>query len=153
MPRVEEVVSADGTHVRRKPIAGDVRWDGTSWRRWSGRRWTRALYSLHPELLTDPCPFQQQPPVAAKRRHRALSLAVEDQVAANAAVVIFDGPSGVVLAYRRPVSHFFHGVMTLLTGGLWAVVWLAFALGRREDRVRLEADQWGNVWGRPVAAA
>jgi hypothetical protein len=82
-----------------------------------------------------------------------LSLAVEDQVAANAATVIHDGPSGVVLAYRRPVSHVFHAVMTLLTGGLWAVVWLALALGRREDRVRLEADQWGNVWAQPVAAA
>jgi len=151
--RVEEVVSADGTSVRRKPIAGDMRWDGTSWKRWSGRRWTRAAYSLHPELLTDPGSFQQRPPITEKRRHRALSLAVEDQVAANAATVVLDGPSGVVLAYRRPVSHFLHAVMTLLTGGLWAVVWLALALGAREDRVRLEADLWGNVWARPVAAA
>jgi hypothetical protein len=153
MPRVQEIVSADGTHVRRKPIAGDLRWDGTSWQRWSGRQWTRAAYALHPELLTYPGPFQQQPPVPERRRHRALSLAVEDHVAANAATVILDGPSGVVLAYRRPVSHFFHAVMTLLTGGLWAVVGLAFALGKREDRVRLEADAWGNVWARPVAAA
>ena len=82
-----------------------------------------------------------------------MSLAVEDQVAASAATVILRGPSGAVLAYRRPVPHAFHGVMTLVTGGLWAVVWLALALGKREDRVRLEADEWGNVWARPVAAA
>ena len=152
MPRIQEVVSADGAYARRKPMAGDLHWDGTSWKRWSGRQWTRAAYSLHPELLTDPCPLQQHPPVAESRRHRVLSLAVEDQVAANAATVILDGPSGVVLAYRRPVSHFSHAVMTLLTGGLWGAVWLGLALGNREDRVRLEADQWGNVWARPVAA-
>ena len=153
MPKVQEVVNADGARVRRQPIAGDLRWDGTSWKRWDGGRWTRAAYSLHPELLSDPGPLHQRPPVADQRRRRALSLAVEDQVAAHAATVVHDGPSGVVLAYRRPVSHFFHAVMTLLTGGLWAVVWLALALGKREDRVRLEADQWGNVWPRPVAAA
>jgi hypothetical protein len=130
-----------------------MRWDGTEWKRWSGRRWTRAAYSLHPELLTDPVRLQEPPPVTEERRHRALALAVEDQVAAQGAFVILEGPSGVVLAYRRPVAHLFHAVMTLLTGGLWIVVWLALALGRREDRVRLEADQWGNVWAQAVATA
>ena len=82
-----------------------------------------------------------------------MALGVEDQVTTNRATVVFDGPSGVVLAYRRPISHLFHAAMTLVTGGLWSVVWLALALGRREDRVRLEADRWGNVWARPVAGA
>ncbi len=59
----------------------------------------------------------------------------------------------MVLAYPRRVSHGMHAGLTLLTGGLWAVVWLALALGRREDRVRLEADAWGNVWVGLVASA
>jgi hypothetical protein len=129
-----------------------MRWDGTAWERWSGRGWTRAEYSLHPEMLTDPAPFHQQPSIEKKRRLRALSLAVEDEVASNGASVILNGPSGVVLAYRRSVSHLLHAFLTLITGGLWGFVWLACVLGSREDRLLLEVDRWGHVWARPVAA-
>lgn len=152
VPRSHEVISTDGHVVRRKPRAGDMRWDGTTWLRWSGRRWTRAAYSLHPESLRNPDALHGRPPIQEQSRRRALALAVDDQVATNAATVVLDGPSGVVLGYRRPVAHFFHALMTLVTGGLWAVVWLAIALGRREDRVRLEVDEWGNVWPQPVAS-
>lgn len=78
---------------------------------------------------------------------------MEDQVTSNRATVVFDGPNGVVLAYRRSVSHLFHALMTIVTAGLWAVIWLALVLGSREDRVRLEADDWGNVWARRVPGA
>jgi hypothetical protein len=61
VPKVQDVVNDDGTAVRRKPVGGDLRWDGTSWQRWSGRRWARAAYSLHPEVLTNPAPFYQRP--------------------------------------------------------------------------------------------
>jgi hypothetical protein len=33
------------------------------------------------------------------------------------------------------VSHVFHAVATLLTGGLWAIVWIAVAVNRKYDRV------------------
>ena len=87
-----------------------------------------------------------------ERRGRALSEAVEDQVVTNGATVVLDGPGGVVLAYRRPVAHGLHAVLTLVTG-VWAVVWVGIALGRSEDRIRLEVDPWGNVWARRVASA
>lgn len=153
MPRVHEIVEPSGAVVRRAPRLGDLRWDGTVWRRWSGRRWLTAAYSLHPERLDVPERFDLYPPVAPEARTRALARAVEDQVATKAASVVFDGPSGVVLGYKRPISHIFHAVMTLLTGGLWALVWLALVLGRSEDRIQLEIDRWGNVWARQVAAA
>ena len=151
MPSVQEVVDGHGTTVRRKPVAGDLRWDGELWRRWSGRRWARAAYSLRPEQLTDVTPFYRGSQLDEARRDRVLALAVEDQVASNAGTVIYEGPSGVVLAYRRPISHFFHAGLTVFTGGLWGVVWIAAVLSRHEDRIRLEADRWGNVWARPIA--
>ena len=145
------MVAADGTAVRRKPVVGDLHWDGAVWRRWSGRRWTQAAYSLDPDRLEEPARLDTATPVGEDRRRRALALAVEDQVVSNGATVVLDGPHGVVLGYPRAVSHVLHALMTLVTAGVWIVVWLALALGRGQRRVRLEADDWGNVWARPVA--
>lgn len=142
---------ADGSVVRRKPVIGDVRWDGKLWRRWSGRRWTRAAYSIHPDRLKSPARLDAEAPIDAAGRERVLALAVEDQVVANGATVILKGPHGVVLGYPRTVAHVAHAIMTFFTGGLWVVVWIAVSLGHREDRIRLEADDWGNVWSRSVA--
>ena len=129
-----------------------MRWDGRAWRRWSGRRWTLAAYSLRPGRLRQPSHLRNDPGIDAETRRQALMLAVEDQVAGNRASVVLDGPNGVVLGYRRPVAHGFHAVMTLLTGGLWLLVWAA-AMSRRQRRIRLEVDDWGNVWARPLASA
>ena len=152
MTRTIEIAGPDGTRVRRRPIVGDLRWDGRVWQRWSGRRWSRAAYSLHPERLLRPTSFDEDPAIDRPGQARALALAVEHQVATNGASVVHDGPSGVVLAYRRPVSHVAHALLTLLTAGLWGIVWIVMALSRAEDRVLLEVDRWGNVWARPVAA-
>ena len=75
---------------------------------------------------------------------------MDDQVSTNRASVVFAGRTGVVLAYLRPVSHGAHAFMTVITGGLWAIVWIPMAVSRRENRVRLEVDDWGNVWAVPV---
>lgn len=153
MARAQEIVEPTGEVVRRKPVVADLRWDGTVWRRWSGRNWAVAAYSLHPDRLKLSTRFDHQAAIDAESRHRVLALAAEHQVTTNRATVVFDGPNGVVLGFRRPVAHLFHALMTIVTGGLWAIVWLALALGRREDRVCLEADSWGNVWARPVTGA
>jgi hypothetical protein len=72
-----------------------------------------------------PCDASRSVATCAGTAHpAALERPVVDQVAANAANVILDGHSGVVLGYRSSVSHLGHALMTLLTGGLWAVVWL-----------------------------
>jgi|RhiMethySRZTD1v2_1073278.scaffolds.fasta_scaffold610658_3 hypothetical protein len=153
MVRVQEVVAPSGGVVRRKPRHGDYLWDGEVWLRWSGRRWARAAYSLHPDQLLSPERIDEHRPIDVERGRRALSRAVADQVASNKARVVHDGPSGAILGYERPVSHVFHAVMTLITAGLWGVVWLALTLRRREDRVRYDIDPWGNVWATPVPAA
>jgi hypothetical protein len=151
--KVQDVIRPDGKAVTAKPEPGDLRWDGKVWQRWSGRRWSAAAYSLHREWLRSPVPLTQRPAVGAGTQEKALALAVEREVTDNGATVVLDGPHGVVLGYARRVSHVLHAILTVLTGGLWAVVWLAAVLGRREDRVRLEVDAWGNVWATPAAPA
>ena len=138
---------------RPKPVLGERAWDGTRWRRWSGRRWASAVYSLNAQRLKVATPLELDPRLDDARRAHALASAGEHQVSTNTATVLFEGPHGTVLAYRRRVSHGFHAVMTLFTGGLWAVVWLAVFLGRGEDRIRLEVDAWGNVWASRVTGA
>ena len=108
------------------------------------------LLALRQSRLQDPTPFGSSDEFDDAKRQRALASAVEDQVATNRAYVLYDGPTGVLLAYRRQVSHLLHGFLTFLTGGLWVVVWIALALGGGEDRVLLDVDAWGNVWARRV---
>src|SRR5207244_4318991 len=81
--RATEVIDARGVLVRREPRPGDLRWDGDVWMRWSGRRWTRALYALRPDRLRNPARFAHEDAVTPERRAKALALAVEDQVATH----------------------------------------------------------------------
>lgn len=134
------------TPIRARPVAGDLLWDGRRWRRRTGRRWAAAAYSLHPEHLRSPLRPDERPEIGPDARLRVLRQASEHQVVTNAATVIHDGPTGIVLSYRRPVAHLVHGLLTAVTAGLWAIVWLIAVLDRREDRVLLEADAWGHVW-------
>ncbi len=154
MAKVESAVAPDGTVARRRAVSGDLRYDDGDgeWQRWNGRRWANAAYSFDPARLKDPTPLDRDPSIPEARRERALTLAVEDEVATKRAAVVFTGPTGVVLAYQRPISHFLHAVLTLLTGGIWGFVWVALVLARRETRTRLEVDAWGHVWARPVAS-
>lgn len=138
---------------RSKPEPGTLSWNGKVWRRWDGRRWRHALYSRHPDRLVRPEGFDREPQLSKSSRDRVLALAVEDQVATHAATVVHHGPNGVVLGYRRPTSNGLHAVLTVLTLGTWAIVWLAVAVGRREDRLLLEIDPWGNVWAKRVRSA
>jgi hypothetical protein len=146
MAREQDVLDLRGALVRRKPQVGDLRWDQDEWRRWNGRRWIRAVASVRPARLKNPTRFADEDVVDDERRARILAYAVEDQVSENGAHVVYEGPRGVVVGYRRHVSHVLHAVLTVITSGLWALVWLAAVAGRREDRFRLEVDSWGNVW-------
>jgi hypothetical protein len=149
----QEVVGPDGVVERRTPVPGDLHWDGTLWERYDGRRWRHAEYSLRPDRLRSASPLHDDPPIDEAARSRALALAVEDEVATAGATVVHDGPSGVVLSHRPSVSHGLHALLTLLTAGLWAVVWLYITFTNRDERVRFEVDGWGNVWTRPVTSA
>lgn len=128
-----------------------MRWDGDSWRRWSGRRWARPVYSLQPRVLVR----RDGPATWARldqdRLDHGIRLAVEDQVTRNAARVDHEGPHGVLLAYKVRVSHGLHLVLTILTGGLWGFVWIGVALSSGYDRVRLETDPYGHVWAVPLS--
>jgi len=128
---------------------GTYRWHRGRWRRWSGRRWAKACYSAYPERLEKHRDWATYPELPEAKRERLLEIAVDIEVLAGATVV-HRSRAGVVLAQKEKVNHLGHGLLTLLTGGVWGFVWVAICLTRKELRYRLEVDPWGNIW--PVAA-
>src|SRR5689334_12705488 len=121
--RSQEVVDAAGATVQRVPLPGDLRWNGEEWRRYDGLRWKGATASVRPDRLRNPARFTDEDAISPERQERALALAVEDQVAQYGAHVVFEGPTGTIIGFRRKVSHVLHAVLTVLTSGLWAIVW------------------------------
>jgi hypothetical protein len=152
MVRAQDIVRADGEVVHRKPVEGDMRWDGRVWRRWTGRRWSTAAYSVDPGQLRSRERPDSGPAVPDEIARRALARAVEDQVTAHGATVLFENEGRVVLGYRRPVPHLLLAVVTVLTAGLGAILWVLAAIVPRQDRVQLTVDDWGHVWPKRVAS-
>lgn len=126
---------------------GELRWHERKrvWQRWSGRSWRRAEYSVDSASLRSPVPFERRTPLDPGRITSSFTQALAAEELRGATVVRQE-PRFAILSYRRRVSHGAHAVMTILTGGLWGIVWIVAAIARRDDRARLDIDSWGHVW-------
>lgn len=49
-----------------------------------------------------------------------------------------------VMLQGKPVNHVLHLLLTALTLGVWAVVWIAMVLLGGEKRELIQVDEWGN---------
>ncbi|MFC7497292.1 MULTISPECIES: hypothetical protein [unclassified Nocardioides] len=130
---------------------GDLGWNGERWRRWDGKRWIAATYSLQPALLHGAAQPSTWPTLPAERLERGLALAVERQVVDQGGTVVLEGPHGPVLGYRSRVNHFLHALLTVVTMGIWAFFWLLSVLDRGQDRLQIQIDEWGHVWAHRAA--
>ena len=45
----------------------------------------------------------------------------------------------------KPVNHILHLILTLVTFGLWAIIWIILVLTGGEKRRTITVDEWGNV--------
>ena len=50
-----------------------------------------------------------------------------------------------VLVHGHPVNHILHLIITLITLGVWVIVWIALILFGGEKREIVEVDEWGNA--------
>jgi hypothetical protein len=41
--------------------------------------------------------------------------------------------------------HVIHFLLTLLTFGVWVIIWILYAMSRHEDRVTVSIDPHGNL--------
>ncbi|WP_345528757.1 hypothetical protein [Nocardioides endophyticus] len=133
-------------------VVGDLAWYGERWQRWDGKKWKAALYSLQPDVLRAQAAPPTWPELPAHRLDRVLALAVERHVMDHGGTVIHEGPHGPVLGYPKTVNHLLYAVLTVLTFGIGAFFWLLAVLERREERIQLQVDKWGHVWGQRGAS-
>ena len=133
------------------PEVGELQWQAMrrEWRRWSGKDWVPALYSRDAAALKREDAFEQ-PRVESARRQKLLMQAVSAETLRGGTPVLQDN-FATVMAYKRPVQHWFYLLLTLLTAGLGGILWIIAVLTRAEDRVRMDVDDWGNVWASEVS--
>lgn len=55
----------------------------------------------------------------------------------------------VVLYKEKRIGWFWNLILTLITGGLWAIVWIIRIINRKTYQVVINVDEYGNLT-RPV---
>ena len=52
------------------------------------------------------------------------------------------GFQAVLVTENRP-NHLIHLILTILTGGLWALIWIFVVLSKKDRREILQVDEYG----------
>ena len=77
-------------------------------------------------------------------RKEALGRAVHTQVAQGARVESQGDYQAILVKGHRP-NHMLHLILTLVTLGLWAFVWIGVVAFGGESRMSVGVDEWGNT--------
>jgi hypothetical protein len=81
-----------------------------------------------------------------EERKAALARAVANEVRGGWHVQSQTDYQAVLLKPGTKVNHVLHLILTLVTLGLWAIVWIVVALThKREHRAVIDVDAYGNV--------
>lgn len=115
--------------------AGRQRW-------WDGARWTERYA---PATSPAQAVAVQQHGVAPLDYRRArLTESISGSVR-NGWRVEAQGEDYAVIVYGNRPNHILHLILTLVTAGLWGIVWICVAIGSGEKRMTLRVDPQGNV--------
>lgn len=77
-------------------------------------------------------------------RKQALARTIQSEVAGGARVESQSDYQAVLVKGHR-VNHILHLILTLITLGVWVVVWIAMVLIGGEKRRMATVDEFGNV--------
>lgn len=81
----------------------------------------------------------------------ALDRAVAQELAAGGELQSQAGTNAVILRGKK-VNHILHLILSLLTAGLWLIVWLLLIFTNKRQRIVLTATEDGQVQRTVVAA-
>jgi len=62
------------------------------------------------------------------------------------------GPSSATLVSGQPINHVLHLLLTLVTCGLWGVIWLVISMDTTMKRASVLVDETGQVHWRDAIA-
>lgn len=79
------------------------------------------------------------------RRKEALARGVAAQVAQGGRRVESQSDYNALLVAGKPVNHVLHGVLTFLTVGFWAFIWVPLYFMGGEKREMVAVDEYGNT--------
>lgn len=84
--------------------------------------------------------------VTQEERKSRLSLAVRQEVAAGGRIESQTDYTAIV-RHGKSVNHILHLILTLVTAGLWAIVWIIVSIVAASGRkaVSLTVDEYGQV--------
>jgi len=74
---------------------------------------------------------------------------LHDAVAISATqgwTVVMLSPPMATLSRPVPIHHLLHALLTLLTGGLWAIVWVVVAVTNKPRTMMLTVEDDDRVW-------
>lgn len=119
--------------------AGKVRyWDGAVWTERTGVATMTATLAAAGASLSPKTPEQRKAALAQRIQYfvNVQGGRVESQTDFQAVVVT-----------GKKVNHVLHLILTLVTFGLWAIVWLGLAVFGGESRHMVSVDVYGQVLG------
>jgi hypothetical protein len=84
--------------------------------------------------------------VTSEERKSRISLAIRQEVAAGGRVESQTDYTAIV-RYEKSVNHILHLILTIVTAGLWAIVWVILSIVAAAGRksVALTVDEYGQV--------
>lgn len=88
-------------------------------------------------------------PLRAEERRRRLGDELRALVVVGHRIEVRNEYDAIV-ARGTDVNHVLHGILTVLTGLLWAPVWVYFVLARGVRRTFVSVDPTGRVERRPL---
>jgi hypothetical protein len=82
----------------------------------------------------------------ADQRKQALAQAVAGEVRSGWKVQSQSDFQGVMIQEGTKVNHILHLILTILTAGLWAIVWIILVLTRKKEKLEvINVDEYGHT--------
>ncbi|MGA1836489.1 DUF2510 domain-containing protein [Herbiconiux sp. 11R-BC] len=109
---------------------------------WDGTRWTE----LRREALgrTEMFQTERTASLSLDERQRLVQLVIANAISTGWRLESVSATSAVLLRGRRP-NHALHLVLTILSVGLWGVVWAVISVATVEQRMSVQIDHQGIV--------
>lgn len=90
--------------------------------------------------------MSNETPLSDNTRKQRLAQAIQSEVVRGARVET-QADFSAVLRFDHRINHVLHLILTIVTVGIWSLVWLTLGIVNmtRTKAVTLSVDEWGNT--------